>query len=490
MKKILLLLMLVLLSVTFFGLDKVVVRVPQDPDFLDPHKAAASGTYEMMFNVFEGLLKPDYTGNVVPAVASSYEISDDGLTYTFTLRDGVKFHNGEVVKMSDVLYSLNRLKGTDEEEGLSSDFMNFVETIKAIDDKTVVITLNTLNTDFLSKFTAAIIPENNDDPNTNPVGTGPFQFVSYQPGQKVVLKKFNEYWNPELPMIDEVEFRIITENQTALMSFMAGEIQMLPRADAIQAEILTDKYNLISAPQNMVQLMTMNIARKPFDDVRVRQAVNYAINKGEIIDIVASGFGTQLGSNMSPIMEKYYQDGLQDVYTTNIEKAKQLLAEAGYPNGFSTTITVPSNYQFHVDTAQVITEQLKKAGIEVKIELVEWGVWLEQVYAGREYDMTIIGLTGKLSAYDILKRYLSDYGRNFMNYKSAAYDQLVRAAIEQTDVDTKALMFKIAQTMLTEDAAAVYIMDPNFIVAMDPDLFGYNVYPLYVQDMSTLYYKK
>ncbi len=104
--------------------------------------------------------------------------------------------------------------------------------------------------------------------------------------------------------------------------------------------------------------------------------------------------------------------------------------------------------------------------------------------------MTIIGLTGKLSAYDILKRYLSDYGRNFMNYKSAAYDQLVRAAIEQTDVDTKALMFKIAQTMLTEDAAAVYIMDPNFIVAMDPDLFGYNVYPLYVQDMSTLYYKK
>ncbi|HPR96984.1 MAG TPA: ABC transporter substrate-binding protein, partial [Thermotogota bacterium] len=182
MKKILLLLMLVLLSVTFFGLDKVVVRVPQDPDFLDPHKAAASGTYEMMFNVFEGLLKPDYTGNVVPAVASSYEISDDGLTYTFTLRDGVKFHNGEVVKMSDVLYSLNRLKGTDEEEGLSSDFMNFVETIKAIDDKTVVITLNTLNTDFLSKFTAAIIPENNDDPNTNPVGTGPFQFVSYQPG--------------------------------------------------------------------------------------------------------------------------------------------------------------------------------------------------------------------------------------------------------------------------------------------------------------------
>jgi len=305
MKKILLLLLLVLLSVTFFGLDKVVVRVPQDPDFLDPHKAAASGTYEMMFNVFEGLLKPDYTGNVVPAVASAYDISADGLTYTFTLRDGVQFHNGEAVKMSDVLYSLNRLRGSEEVEGLSSDFMKYVESIEATDDKTVVITLNTLNTDFLSKFTAAIIPENNEDHNTNPIGTGPFQFETYQPGQKVVLKKFAEYWNPELPKLDEVEFRIITENQTALMSFMAGEVQMLPRADAIQAEILTDKYNLISAPQNMVQLMTMNIARKPFDDVRVRQAINLAINKEEIIDIVANGYGTELGSNMSPIMDKY-----------------------------------------------------------------------------------------------------------------------------------------------------------------------------------------
>jgi peptide/nickel transport system substrate-binding protein len=143
-----------------------------------------------------------------------------------------------------------------------------------------------------------------------------------------------------------------------------------------------------------------------------------------------------------------------------------------------------------VDTAQVIAEQLKKAGIEVKIELVEWGVWLDEVYAGRAYDLTIIGLTGKLSAYDILKRYISDYARNFMNYSNAAYDQLIASAIEQTDVDTKAEMFKIAQTLLTNDAAAVYIMDPNFIVALAPDLFGYNVYPLYVQDMSTLYYKK
>lgn len=490
MKKILMVLLFGILAVTFFAMEKIVVAVPQDPDFLDPHKASAAGTYEIMFNVFEGLLKPDSTGNVVPAVAESYDISEDGLIYTFKLRDGIKFHNGQPVTMNDVLYSLNRLKGTDEQKALSSDFEKFVESIEAKDDKTVEIKLNTLNTDFLAKFVAAIIPENNQDHNLNPIGTGPFQFVRYQPGQKIVIKKFNEYWNPKLPKIDEVEFRIIPETQTSLMSFMAGEVQMLPRADAIQAEILTDRYNLISVEQNMVQLMAMNIGRKPFDDVRVRQAINYAIDKDEIIEVVANGYGTKLGSNMSPIMNKYYQEGLEDYYATDIEKAKELLKEAGYPDGFKTTITVASNYQFHVDTAQVIVEQLKKAGIEAKIELVEWGVWLDEVYTGREYDMTIIGLTGKLSAYDILKRYLSDYPRNFVNYFNPEFDDLVNSAIKETDVEKKAGMFKRAQTMLTEDAAAVYIMDPNFIVALAPDLFGYNVYPLYVQDMSTMYYKK
>jgi len=239
----------------------------------------------------------------------------------------------------------------------------------------------------------------------------------------------------------------------------------------------------------MVQLMAMNLDRTPFSDIAVRQAINLAIDKDEIIDLVANGYGTKLGSNMSPIMEKYYQEGLEDYYETDLDKSKRLLTEAGYPSGFKTKITVPSNYQFHIDTAQVIAEQLKKVGIQADIELVEWGVWLDRVYAGRDYEMTIIGLTGKLSAYDILKRYLSDYPRNFFNYSNSEYDKLVNSAIMQTDIDRKAELFKNAQRVLTEEAVAVYIMDPNFIVALAPDLFGYTVYPLYVQDMSTLYYK-
>ena len=489
MRRILLLLLFSIAVVNVFSIKRVVVAVPQDPDFLDPHRAAASGTYEMMFNVFEGLLKPDSTGNVVPAVAESFSISSDGLSYTFRLREGVKFHNGREVEMADVLYSLNRLRGTESEAGLSSDFVKFVSNIEAIDEKTVVISLNTLNTDFLEKFIIAIIPADNSDHNLNPVGTGPFRFVRYQPGQRLVIARFDQYWNTRLPEIDEVEFRIIPDTQAALMSFMAGEVQMLPRADAIQALILEGRYNLIGVEQNMVQLMAMNLDRTPFSDIAVRQAINLAIDKDEIIDLVANGYGTKLGSNMSPIMEKYYQEGLENYYETDLDKSKRLLTEAGYPSGFKTKITVPSNYQFHIDTAQVIAEQLKKVGIQADIELVEWGVWLDRVYARRDYEMTIIGLTGKLSAYDILKRYLSDYPRNFFNYLNPEYDKLVNSAIMQTDIDRKAELFKNAQSVLTEEAVAVYIMDPNFIVALAPDLFGYTVYPLYVQDMSTLYYR-
>ena len=489
MRKILLIIMLSIITVTSLLSQKIVVAVMQDPDFLDPHRAAASGTYEMMFNVFEGLLKPDPDGTVIPAVAESYSISEDGMIYTFALRSGVKFHDGSMVTVDDVLYSLNRLKGTDGERGLSSDFEKFVSKIEAVDDKTVRVELSTLNTDFLEKFIVAIIPENNENHEKNPVGTGPFKFVEYRPGQRLVIEKFEEYWNPELPKVEEVEFRIIPDNQAAIMSFLAGEVQILPRLDAIQAMLLGDRYNLITAEQNMVQLMAMNHAVSPFDDIRIRRAINHAVDKEEVIEIVADGYGTELGSNMSPIMSKYYREGLEDYYEPSVEKAKALLSEAGYPDGFDTKITVPSNYQFHIDTAQVIVEQLKRVGIRAEIELVEWSVWLDRVYTARDYEMTIIGLTGKLSAYEILRRYVSDYPRNFYNYSSSEYDRIISLAIEKTAVEEKASLFRRAQEILTEDAAAVYIMDPNFIVALAPNLHGYTIYPLYVQDMSTLYYR-
>lgn len=465
----------------------VVVVVPQDPDFLDPHLAVASGTSEIMFNVFEGLLKPDKNGNLYPAVAENYEVSEDGLTYTFEIREGIKFHNGKTVTPEDVKYSIERLMGAETGKPLSSAFAN-VERVEILDQKTVAIKIKEYDASFLSNLTAAILPKDNADHNANPIGTGPFKFVEYLPEQRLVIEKFDGYWQKGVPYLDRVEFRMIPDNEAALLSFKAGEIDIYPRIDNERLAELGPGFHDIQGMQNMVQLMAMNMAKEPFKDIRVRQAINYAVDVDEIIEAVAHGYGTKLGSNMSPVMAKYYQDGLQDTYNLDVVKAKQLLKEAGYEKGFKTKISVPSNYQFHVDTAQVIANQLKKVGIEAEIEMVEWGVWLDRVYKGRDYELTIIGLTGKLDPHQVLVRYKSDNPGNFFNYNNPAYDSLMEEAAREIDDNKRAEIYKEAQKKLVEDAAAVYIMDPNYTVAMKSNLDGYTLYPLYVQDMSTIYY--
>ncbi|GAB7056298.1 MULTISPECIES: ABC transporter substrate-binding protein [unclassified Paenibacillus] len=465
----------------------VVVIIPQDLDYLDPHLAVAAGTAEVLFNVFEGLLKPNEKGELYPAIAESYQVSQDGLTYSFKLRNGVKFHNGNPVTSEDVKFSYERLAGTATGKPLSSAFSS-VQSIEAPDASTIVIKLKENNSSFLTSLTSAVIPNGYEDSNKKPIGTGPFKFKEYLPGQRLSVEKFEDYYVPDVPSLDSVEFRIITDAEAALIALKSGEADIYPRIGTERLEEVADRFHSVSAPQNLVQLMTFNLAKKPFSDIKVRQAINYAIDKDEIIAGVALGKGTKLGSNLSPVLAKYYQQGLEQAYETNLEKAKSLLAEAGYKDGFETTLSVPSNYQFHVDTAQVIAQQLGKIGIKVTIKPVEWAVWLDRIYKGRDYELTIIGLDGKLDPYQILNKYLSDASNNFFNYKNAEFDAALKAAVTEIDDAKRVELYKKAQTILTEDAAAVYIMDPNLNVALNKKLAGYKQYPLYVQDLSVVYY--
>ncbi|WP_080834463.1 ABC transporter substrate-binding protein [Cohnella massiliensis] len=466
---------------------KVTVLILQDLDFLDPHLAVAAGTNEVLFNLFEGLLKPNEKGELLPALAESYDVSSDGLIYTFKIRSGVKFHNGQTLTSTDVKYSYARLAGLDTGKPLQTSFEG-VKSVEAPDDSTVVITLKERSSSFLTALTSAVIPNGYQDSNKNPVGTGPFKFKSYTPGQGMVVEKFAGYWQKGVPSLDEVDFRIITDPQAGLLALKSGEVDIYPRIGTEQLEEVSKDFNTISVPQNLVQLVVLNNDRKPFNDVRVRQALNYAINKDEIIDGVALGKGTKLGSNLSPVLAKYYQEGLEDTYKTDLEKSKSLLKEAGYPNGFETTLSVPSNYQFHVDTAQIVAAQLEQIGVKVKIEPVEWAVWLDRIYKGRDYDSTIIGLDGKLDPYQILNKYLSDSPNDFFNYKNPEFDSTLKAAVAESDDAKRVELYKKAQTILTQDAAAIYIMDPNTNIALNKKLAGYKTYPLYVQDLSSVYF--
>ncbi|MDF2541870.1 MAG: transporter substrate-binding protein [Herbinix sp.] len=470
----------------------VTVGITQDLDSLDPHKAVAAGTKEVLFNIFEGLVKFDKDGNLVPAVAERYEISTDGMEYTFTLRDGVKFHNGNPVTTDDIVYSIKRSAGMltpVDPLVVVESALSVISEVTAVDEKTVKITLSKADTELLSYLTCAIIPADYDALDTKPVGTGPFQFVSYTPLESIVMEKNEDYYVEGVPYLDQVTFKMSANTDAAFLELSAGSIDILPYLTDAQAAQMPTGYHLEAGSMNLIQGMFLNNGVEPFNNPTVRKALSYAIDRQAIIDMVGGGRGDVIGTNMFPGFKKYYNADLDTYYNYDIEKAKALLAEAGYPDGFTFTVTVPSNYQFHVDTAQVIVEQLKQIGVTAEIQLIEWASWLSDVYAGRNYQATVVGLAAEVAPRKALERFQSDADNNFLNYKNEEFDHIYGLGENTTDENEKIDYYKQMQTLLTEDAVAIYIQDPYQLTAVSDKLGGYTYYPIYVQDMSLVYHK-
>ncbi len=472
--------------------SKIVVGIPQDlEDSLDPHKAAAAGTREVLFNVYEGLLKPDANGDIISAVAKEYTVSDDGLTYSFILRDGIKFHDGTPVTAEDVKYSIEKSAGMTGETSLIAAFSNIGE-VKAVSDNEVRITLKKIDVDFpayLASVNASIIPMANKEPDTKPIGTGPYKYVSRSPQENVIVERFEDYWG-EKAFIKDVEFKIEV-GDAMIMNLKGGSIDMSARMSVTQVKQLGDEFDIYEGSMNLVQALYLNNKVKPFDDVRVRQAMCYATDTQEILDLAFDGHGAPIGSSMFPAFGKYFIPELSEMYPKDIAKAKELLKEAGYPNGFDMTITVPSNYIPHVDTAQVLVEQLKEVGINATINQVEWNTWLSDVYAGRNYETTVIGVdASSMTADALLGRFYSGADNNFTNYSNSEYDKLYEEARATLDDDKRTELFKQMETILAEDAANVYIQDMAEFVPMSNKYEGYVFYPLYVQDISKVKIKE
>lgn len=469
----------------------LVVAVPIDPDTFDPHRAVAAATKEIDFNIYQGLVGYDAKGQIIPALAKSWEISDDGTVYIFTLRENVLFHNGRTMTADDVLFSLNRIR--DEATGYPLTWHKQIHRLEALDDEKILLELKAPYAPFLSELAdAAIIPkESVATLATQPVGTGPFKLVEWVMGQHVQLAKFEGYWEAGIPYLDAVTFRIMPDPSTAILNLKAGTVHVIPRLSADVAwQVEQDPaLQLLSGPMNTPQLMALNMDRAPFSDIRVRQAINYAIDKDLLIEGAAWGYGSKIGSNMSPVMEMYYTD-LADFYPYDPEQAKALLAEAGYPQGFQSTLSLPADYDLHVKTGEMVAAMLAEVGIDLKLELVEWGSWLDRVYTKRDYDLTIVGLAGKLDPHTVLNRYTSDYPRNFFNFRNDEYDTLIEEGLHVTDVARRQAIYRRSQEILAEEAAALFIMDPNDLVAMAKGVTGWQYYPKYVDDVAHVYFEK
>ena len=439
--------------------------ISSEPDSLDPWQSAATDTEAIFHNVFEGLFVYNEKGELEPGLAESYDVSEDGLTYTFHLRDNVTFHNGKAMTSADVLYTYENLAGMNGEKAASSKF-GTVESINAVDDYTFEIKLSEPSASFLASNIVAVLPEGYTEQSQHPIGTGPYKFKEYIPGQKVVLTDASS---------------VVTALRSGQLDFASVSVD--------NANALAEDFDIYNSAQNMVQIFALNNSIEPLNDVRVRQAINYAINKDAVIEGVFDGYATKLYSNFSPVMAVYYNDQLEDTYPTDVEKAKELLKEAGYENGFDLTITVPANYASHVDTALIFADQLAQVGINVQVETIEWATWLEDVYSNAQYESTIIGLTGKLDPDSVLGRFETTYSKNFFKFSNARYDELIQAARVELDETKRADMYKECQQILTEEAVAVFVCDPNLTVACRKDLKGYTFYPVGFIDFSKLSYE-
>ena len=462
----------------------VVYGMTQDLASLDPHVDTDAGTRDVVFNLYEGLVKPTSDGGFIPAVASDYIISDDAKTYTFTLRDGITFHDGTPVTIEDVKYSIDRYA---EIQGESSAFSSLVDSVEVQDDKTLVVNLKESYSEFLPMMTIAIIPQSNEDPAGNPIGTGPFKYVSYTPGQNLELEKYDGYWQDGVPSLDSVEFKFIADVDTAFVELQAGTIDILKYLTSAQAETLGDDYNIVQGSMNLVHAMYLNSAYEPLSKTEVRQALCYAVDRDAINNFIFGGKSHIIGSHMIPAMSKYYEPEAETVYSYDPEKAKELLADAGYADGFDLEITVPSSYSQHVDSAQIIADELSQVGINVTLNQVEWSTWLQDVYKGGNFQATVIGFDGTLAPSDWLKKYVTDDAKNFMHYSNTEYDDVFNTAYTTVDDDVKVENYKKAQMILAEDAAAVYIEDPANLVAVSKKFGGYTFYPTAAEDMSLLY---
>lgn len=429
------------------------VVVSAEPQGLDPTTNTAAVVDRIFYNnTYEGLVKMDRNGAIVPGVAESWESSSDGLSWTFHLRSGVSFHDGSAFSADDVVFTIERDQNPDVAI-VHPEFYDFISKVEALDDLTVRFSLSAFDSMFLfnlARGDSAMLSRNySGDLNVQPNGTGPFAFVERVPGDRIVLKKFDAYYLPNLPYLDGLVFSFIPDPSAAFTALQAGDVDVLERSNVENAPIAAKdpNFTVFNGVSTGEVILSMNNQRAPFDDKRVRQAVAYALDRQEIIDVAQFGFGIPVGSHMSPLNENYLDMTWR--YSQDLEKAKALLADAGFPNGVEVTMTIPSTFSYAVNSAQVIQQMLAAVGIRASIDLVDFpGQWLDKVFfEPHDYQMSIIAHVEEFDI-DIYSR-----PTYYFNYRNATFNETLRRARLEPDPTARKQLYAIAQFLIADDAA-------------------------------------
>jgi len=465
------------------------VQVPAEPPGLDLTASPASAIAAVVhYNVQECLVKVDKTGKLVPWLAERW-YTTDSKNYTFFLKKGVRFHNGREMKAADVKFVFERAANPETKHPFQKRY-EIIREIIVKDDYTVSIALKEINANFLLEMArqgSVIYPrEAVDTLKSAPMGTGPFTVADWVRGDRIVLAKNKDYHVKGLPHLDKVTFRFIPDPNSALAALKSGDIDV--SAFGLGPENVVDlrkdpRFQVILGDTTNDVILAMNNSKKPYSDQRVRLAVTHAINKEEVLKGAMFGLGRILGSNVDPL-NPYFVD-MSKAVPYDPGKARKLLAEAGYPNGFDAVLRVSPQYYYTVRTGEVLVSQLAKVGIKVKIEQIEWGQWLSQVWKEANYDLTIIG---HAEPWDIVNYANPGY---YFRWDNKDFQALYKESEQTVDDKKRREQFARLQKMMADEAPVVWLyMHPRLVVAKKGVTGIWKDLPISSMDLSEVAWQK
>jgi peptide/nickel transport system substrate-binding protein len=442
----------------------LVVQTATEPPGLDLTATPASATAAVvLYNVQECLVKVDAHGKIVPWLAERWHTADNR-NYTFFLKKGVRFHNGRELKAADVKFVIERAMNPETKHPYPQYYAAIGDIIVK-DDYTITFSLKAPAANFLLNMArqgSVIYPrEAVDALKSGPVGTGPFTVADWVRGDRIVLKRYGDYHVKGLPKLDQVTFRFIADPNAALAALKAGDIDasLFGLGPEHVADVKKDgRFEVTIGETTNDVIMAMNNSRKPFTDVRVRRAITHAINKADVVKLAMFGMGRVIGSNVDPL-NPYFVDHA-GAMPYDPAKAKKLLAEAGFPDGFEAVLKVAPQYYYTVRAGEVIVDQLAKVGVKVKIEQIEWGQWLSRVWKEADYDLTIIG---HAEAWDVANYANPKY---YYRYDSAKFQELFKKSEITLDDKARREQYAQLQKMQVDDAPVVFLfIHPRLVVA-------------------------
>jgi peptide/nickel transport system substrate-binding protein len=463
--------------------DSIVIGMGLEPPGLDPTAGAASAIAEIVqYNIFETLTRINADGSVTPLLAESWEVSPDLRTYTFKLRQGVKFQNGEPFSAQTVKFSFDRAGG---EKSTNKDKRTFANmTTQVVDANTVVVINKEIDPDLLfmlGQATAVVVEPKSADTNaTKPVGTGPYKLDSWSKGSSLVLSKWEGFRNPGAAKLRKVTFRFISDPAAQAASLLAGDVDAFPRiATRVVPQFKNNpQFQVLIAGSRAKTILAFNNKKKPLDDVRVRRAISAAVDRKAVIEGAVDGLGVPIGSHYVPGAAGYVDT--TGVNPFNVEKAKQLLAEAGVKTPLELTMTLPPP-PYARQAGEVITAQLAKIGINVKVQNVEWAQWLSGTYGNKDYDLSIVS---HVEPFDLGNYAKPDY---YWGYQSKEFNALFDRIKTTANQAERNKLLGEAQRLLAHDAANGFLYQPQWPTAAKKGVKGlWKDMPIFVNDLSAL----